>query len=241
MLRLQCYFFEGENYLNCMHTISMIFKHTFGGNFMSFIKRVTATVSASFENVVGQIENHHALVQQAIKEMKQSGIKARNQLSRVRRDTERLKQKEEELTLSIARWQTRAKEVAGDDRTKALECLKRKKQAEENTKIVQQSLKAQIKLESSLTKDLATINNRLDELTRKKNLLLVKENSAKTLELGKLSDVSLLQEVDEIFERWELRIGDYEGYQGEQDSFENEFVEIECDAELNKELDDLLK
>lgn len=94
---------------------------------MNTLRRWTTSIVSSFEAVVGQIENHEALVSSAIEEVERSSARAKVQLNRVKRDGTTMRQRLIELRDEQARWEDRARKTVAVDEKRALECLRRKR------------------------------------------------------------------------------------------------------------------
>ncbi len=208
---------------------------------MNFIRRWTTSISSSFEWVVNQVENHDAIVSATIRDMQAAGLKAKMQLSRVQKDGERMRKRVSELKEMQTVWADRALRVAGEEKEKALECLRRKKQADRERASLEEQLTEHSKLEKQLTIDLKLIDERISELRRKKNAFNARQYRAEALKAGQLSELGLVGEIDEIFNRWEFKIGEYEGLDFGKDALEDDFVTEEERAGLEVELDELLK
>ena len=207
---------------------------------MNIMKRWTTSLTSSFDWMISQVENHDALVTGAIREMQVAGGKARVQLERVRRDGERMRRRVVELDENIVAWEERAVRSAAD-RTRAIECLRRKQQAEREKKLIESQVAEHGRVESQLAKDLKLIDERIQELKRKKNTLNARQYRAEALKAGQLSELGLINEIDDIFDRWEMKLGQYETSSVETDDFEEQFISDEDKAALESELDDLVR
>ena len=203
------------------------------------MKRWTTAITSSFDYVMSQVENHDALVSAAIREMQVSGARARGQLSRVRRDGERMIQREKELQELIAVWSERAIRASAESEEKALECLKRKRQAVKEREQLARHIEEHTRVEQQLTKDLRTIDERVSELKRKKNTMNARQYRAEALRAGQLSELGLIGEIDEIFDRWQSQIGEYDGECAERDPLAEEFSNDEELQSLRAELSTL--
>jgi len=93
---------------------------------MKTLRRFTTSIISSFDSVVGQLENHEALVSSAIRDAEQAAGRAKAQFQRVQKDGVMLRHRLEEVRDGIRIWEERAKRCAESDEVKALECLKRR-------------------------------------------------------------------------------------------------------------------
>jgi len=95
---------------------------------MSLMKRISATLTASVDNLVDQVENHDAVIEASIKKARQASADTRVRLGRLQKDGKRLEARIDKLKMDGDKWQERAVGAAKDDQDKALQCLQRKKQ-----------------------------------------------------------------------------------------------------------------
>lgn len=92
---------------------------------MLIFTRLTATLVSRIDHVVGEIENHDAVIQATLNDMRQKLAQAKVHLSQVHREKERSQQKVNEQHESATRWQQRAVDCAKRDEKKAPECIGR--------------------------------------------------------------------------------------------------------------------
>ncbi|MCB0345988.1 MAG: PspA/IM30 family protein [Bdellovibrionales bacterium] len=207
---------------------------------MRAIRRWATSIAASFDYVITQVENHEAIVTSAIKDMQSAGNKARGQLSRVRRDGENMRKRIDDLKELERVWQERAVRVHDKDEAKALECLRRRKQINRELEALETQEKEHTRLANQLSSDLKVIDERVAELKRKKNALSARQYRAEAMRIGQIDDLGLVAEIDDIFERWELKIDEATGFQDSLDDLETDFISEEEEAELRSELDELI-
>jgi phage shock protein A len=173
---------------------------------MKSLRRLTASIVASFEGVVGQLENHEALVTAAIREAEQAASRARAQLARVQRDGAGLRKRVEELREQAALWEERAKKSSAIDKDRALECVRRRQRATIQAEKLEEQANNHIKLERQLIVDLRTVDDKLLALRQQRNIMRTRESRAEALKLIHSADSSFIGELDDIFDRWEARI-----------------------------------
>ena len=212
---------------------------------MKKLKRWTAGVIASFDSVISQIENHESLVTSAIQEMQQAGGRARVQLKRVIEDGKKMRRRITELEEAQDLWKERARKSAKLDEERAMECLRRLKRVQAELKSLEEQELEHTKLEKQLTADLATVDQRLTKLKQQRNIMRTRQSRAEALRAASGEDSSLISEIDDIFERWEVKVSEYEigssvrladGF----DDFEETYRSAEEEAELREELQELV-
>lgn len=203
---------------------------------MGTFKRLTTSIIASFESVVGQIENHEALVTSAIKEVEQSAARARAQLNRVRADGQQMRRRLTELKDSEEQWKDRAKRTAELDEQKAIECLKRYKKARNQISTLELQEREHARLERQLNADLEVLDNKVQKLRQQRNLLRTRQSRAEALQLIEQVDSSTMTEIDDIFTRWEAKVLCCEGQAstniGNDDPLDEDFTSEEEETEL---------
>lgn len=207
---------------------------------MRAIRRWATSIAASFDYVITQVENHEAIVTSAIKDMQQAGNKARAQLARVKRDGENMRKRIADLRELERVWKERALRVHESDEAKALECLRRRKQVSRELEALETQEQEHSRLANQLNSDLKIIDERIAELKRKKNALTARQYRAEAMRIGQIDDLGLVAEIDDIFDRWELKIDEATGFQESMDDLETDFISEEEEIELRSELSELV-
>ena len=206
---------------------------------MKIFKRWTSGVVASFEWVANQVENHEALVAAAIREMEESVAKARVQMQRVQKDGSTLKKHLEKAQSDIEVWTERARQSSEENKEKALECIRRKRKAEREAESLKVRFEEHLRVERQLSQDLETVQARLVDLRQKKNSFLARKYNSEAHRAGSPDHVGLIHEIDDIFERWEVRLAQCEPVHESADTFAQEFEEKEELEDLEAELEQL--
>jgi len=208
---------------------------------MKLIKRWTTTLGTSFDWMITQVENHEALVESSLRDMAEASATARVKLNRVRNDGLKMRKRIAELTEAEEKWKERAKKTAEEDRDKAKECLKRAIQAGKEIASLEEQVSEHRSLERQLGKDLEAIDQRINQLKQRKHQLAARECRVKTNTSFGKENIGIVSEIDEIFERWEVKLAKCESYSPESDNFESEFQNEEEDSDLEEALKDLLE
>lgn len=211
---------------------------------MNSLRRLTASIVASFEGVVGQLENHEALVTTAIREAEQAAGRARAQLARVQKDGIAMRRRAEELQEQAALWEDRAKRIASQDESKALECIRRRQRYLGQVHAIEEQAIAHAKLERQLGADLSIVQEKLSTLRQQRNIMRTRESRAEALRVVHTVDSSTIGEIDDIFDRWEARICACEQHvdaisSNEADELSVEFASKEEEKELKVLLETL--
>ncbi len=206
---------------------------------MNRMKRWTMSVTSWVDGVLAQVENHEAAVSSAIGRVRQATARARVQLKRVERDQQAMRDTLLEEEKAIDAWRRRAK--AADDETVALECLRRHKAAERRVLRLRQRLGEHERSHKELSDGIRILNGRLSELTERKNLMRTRQSRAEASH-GMASTTGPIGDLEDVFERWEARVGEIEiasDCAEPVDLFEAEIEAVEDSASLRLELEEL--
>ncbi len=206
---------------------------------MNRMKRWTMSVTSWVDGVLAQVENHEAAVSSAIGRVRQATARARVQLKRVERDQQAMRDTLLEEEEAIDAWRRRAK--AADDETVALECLRRHKAAERRVLRLRQRLAEHERSHKELSDGIRILNGRLSELTERKNLMRTRQSRAEAAH-GMASTTGPIGDLEDVFERWETRVGEIEiasDCAEPIDLFEAEIEAVEDSASLRLELEEL--
>ena len=209
---------------------------------MQNIRLWTSAVVSRIDGMVSRIENHEALAQGAIQEVRRASARARVQLRRVRADGEQLRAKIDENSQSEASWRERARRKAGEDESAAIECLRRAREAARRIRVLEARLREHDRLESELTADVTRIQERLSRLGEHRHLLAARESRAEALTGISAGDVGP-GPIDDLFDRWEVQVSEREvsfGRDDDADAFEHGFSVEEEEADLQAELERLV-
>ena len=211
---------------------------------MSLFRRITATISASMDNVVSRVEDHDAIIESSIRECRQAAAKIKVRLARVQKDGQQLHSRKKLVEQDLLNWTNRAVTTMKQDEDAALNCLKRKKQSEAKLQQIAESLMQFEQAEKKLTQNLAEIQSRLRDISQKRNTMRSRQSvSEATRILNKIegySDYAL----DETFDRWETCLLETEMLSESNDPvdcFESAYIESEEKDTLKAELQLLAK
>lgn len=209
---------------------------------MSFFKRFSTTVITRLDGLVGQIENHEAVVDASLQETRQAVARARVRLSRVQRDGDRLRQQLASERENIQRWEERAKRAAADE-SRALECLRRRRNASRRVAELEAEVARHEDTATRLERDIRAAGERLHTINRQRNRLRSRASAADARRV--LADAELPPCLEDTLERWEesvlereLAVG--EGDDATDDTLARDFAAEEDEADLRAELAELL-
>lgn len=210
---------------------------------MRLLHRIRSTISATVDQAITRVENHDAIIQAAIRRTKANAATARVRLARVQRDGDSLRKKRDTLAQAVSDWTRRARDVADGDRTKALECVRRRRLAKEQLTQVTMSLKQHEELEKQVSRTLQELHDRIAQMNQQRNMLRSRESVADAMRIINELDGVGASDIEDTFERWEVMITEVE-FDGSApspvDDLEAEFIHEEDRAELEADLELLL-
>ena len=206
--------------------------------------RWTHGFASRLDGMVSQIENHDALVTAAVRDAREARARAKVQLKRVTEDGRRMARRREELEQAEQRWRERAVRVASADESRALECLRRMRRAARERADLEEQAAEHTRIHGQLVRDIGRIDERIDQLVQQRNLLRTRQSRAEALAAAQQDDGRRLAEVDDILDRWEIKVSRIET-DSDCDLDESDDLEVTLEAEeereeLRAELEELL-
>jgi len=210
---------------------------------MSLFKRLSTTLFSRIDQVVGEIENHEAVVQATLSEMRKKIAEAKVRLGQVHREKERLEQQEQEQQENTRRWQQRAIECAETNEEKALECVSRSHFCEKKIAKLRQAINQYAQAADKLGQDVEASEQRLIEMKQKLTLMRARQSTSSAVSATSEMNNKVENQLDETFERWEINISQTEmivDHSAPTDLLERDFLNKEKDDDLRQELTQLL-
>jgi len=210
---------------------------------MPLIKSLFTTLYSRVDHVVNRIENHDAVIEATIKDIRRALAQAKGYLGKVRNDGQKLSQ---QLTTNIDnahKWQQRAKDFAEKDEATAITCLARRRNCKRQIQVLEAALAQHQAIETRLVADIDKLEQRLDKIARQRNQMRARQSAADALGVTQSVDLHQMQEVDELFDRWEMKISESELMAGEFDSMdvmEKKFLDEEAQKDLRAELQKII-
>lgn len=202
----------------------------------------SASLISRVDWMVSMVENHEALADSAIRDLQRHAARAKVQMGRVRADGRRLQEALAREREAVGSWRERARRLGDADEGRALECLRRARTAEQRAHALSERAGEHERIETQLARDLARVEERLGALRSQRNLMRTRQSRADAL--SAVNECGEGLELEEIFDRWDIRITERElatgcGLEGD-DAFESTLADEEIEAELRHELRDLL-
>ena len=218
---------------------------------MQLFKRISSTVLASVDKVIIEIENHDAVIDSMLKELKVARAQCAVRLNRVAKDGITMQSEHDKLIEQEQQWTVRAAKLAEDDeqtsQTKAIACLERRRKVHEKISQLEHRLSEHQKLKQQLQDQLRTIDERFSEINNKKHLLQSQQSVAEANRVVAAVTASGASNIDAALDRWEISIAKMDSNTDFCDNFDdanddylaNEFADKEAEQELLAELEAL--
>ncbi len=214
---------------------------------MNTIRRLSATISAQINGIIDQLENHEAVANIALNDVRESMMNAKFQVRRIQDEQRVFEHKLQALRKEESIWKERALRCEKDDRERALECVRRLTKAREEISALSQQLSDHRELERQMSVDVKKIETKFEELKRKKSLLTARESRASAMQTLNAQKNSI--DPGGVFDRWEQQIlrSEVEGDLSESlsaeraDAFTTEFSNEEERRALEETLESLLR
>ncbi len=213
---------------------------------MSLIKRFVATVHCGLDRTLAGIENHEAVVDAALAESREAVARARVRLARLEKDGSEQRNRVAELGSQIELWNERARSVAGDDREKALSCIQRRRQCEQELHSAKAQMQEHEKMIRRVRDSITESTQKVQSLQSQRNQMRSREAAAHAGQIVHRLDGRVGADVEAAIERWEVSVGQAElltehyPLAGNTDDFEQSFITDEENLLLESELDSLL-
>ncbi len=211
---------------------------------MSLIRRISTSITSSVDRAVSKVENHDAIINAALRDTQRAAARSRVRLERVRKDGQGLRTRRASLEEAVARWAERARNVAAEDEAKALECLRRRKDCEQQLRSLADSIEKHDELEVRIADQVKKIEARIGEVTQQRNMMRSRQSVAEAMRtINNIEGISY-GDIEDTFDRWEINLGEAEiltGATSDSDPLESAFLAEEDTAELRAELEVLLK
>jgi phage shock protein A len=218
---------------------------------MSIFKRLSATVVSGIDSLVGEIEDHNAVVEVAIRDLQKQIAAARVRFNTLEWERDRLLEQVGENRQLVSLWKQRAvKSAESGDEEKALECLGRARNCEARAAQLEKSSEQFAQTARKLKDSLGKLETSLQESKQKQSLMRAREASGKAIVMN-ATHSDARRDLTDTFERWEINLLNAEMYEPQMNSlsadenpvdhFEEAFVDAEKRADLQAELAALMK
>ena len=210
---------------------------------MSYLKRLSVSLRSQVSQLVDQVEDHEAVVDAAIADARKTLANAKVKINRVNRDGQKLQEQIHQQRQAHDKLRDRARQVAREYETTALECLRRSQHAEQQVSALERVYAEHKAQQSQLQHFIEEAEQRLHEKVQRRNLMSTRQSALATNQSLASNDIAQSEEWEEAFERWEGRIMEMEISHSsvpEVDTLEYEFSSQERLDELRADLQSLI-
>lgn len=211
---------------------------------MNSFKRLFVSIKSQIDHVADEFENHEALAETAIHDLQEIARKTRLHLHRVDKMTEQYQKQLHEQQEQARLWSERALKVKRQDEPKALQCVRRLRQAQRQSHALEQQIQEAKTQAAKIRDDLSAIQEQLLALKNKKEILAARQNRANIQDVLLDRQANPLRDAQSIFDRWEGSVVSSEFDLPEtidSDIFAEQFEQEEDERALKMMLDELEK
>jgi phage shock protein A len=209
---------------------------------MSLIKRLSVSLFSKVESIVGEIENHEALIQATINEQREKIAHAKVQLAKLQRQEQRVQQQVDELNTKEISWTKRATQAAKTDEARAMACLQQRQIVRSEIQKLSNVQQAYQNAANKMAKDMSRCNDELSTISQKYELLQARKSSSEALSAAHDSRTTVC-EISNSFDQWEVQINHQEMIVDSEpmEPLEQDYLKAEQEEQLRAELNLLLK
>ena len=200
------------------------------------VSRIMATITAQFDQLVNQIENHEAVAEASLRQLRQDISGARVQYKMMQKDIESLVSQQQRLEKDLSTWQARAVQDSETDKEKALHCMRKIKLVEKD---LEQLAERQSQLEEAADKlqsQLTRVESQYKDLSAKLQAFRGRDKAA-AMATSAMEQADYTDSIDDVFNRWDRKIL----YKEVSTDFDSDQIvdEIEQEFKTEEELKDL--
>jgi phage shock protein A len=174
---------------------------------MGFFQRLGSLIKSNLNDLISKAEDPEKMLNQVLVDMKSQLVEAKKQVAVAIGDEKRLKKQLDDEKARSEEWEKKAMLAvrAGDDGL-AREALTRQKEHDDLAAQYEQQWHLQAQSVEKLKEQLRTLNNKIEEAKRKKNILVARAKRAeaqKTIQqtMAGISDTSAFDTFDRMAER----------------------------------------
>ena len=171
---------------------------------MGIFSRLGTLIKSNINDMISKAEDPEKMLNQVLVDMKQQLIEAKKQVAVSIADEKRLRKQYEDEEQKSKDWERKAMMAvrAGDD-TLAREALARKSEHEESAATLLKQWTLQKQAVEKLKDQLRTLNAKIEEAKRKKNILIARKKRAEAQQaiqktMSGLSDTSAFETFDRM-------------------------------------------
>jgi phage shock protein A len=213
---------------------------------MSFLGRIKDILSANINDLLDNAEDPEKMANEYLRQLNDQYYAAKTEVASAMADETRLQQRKIQYEAEVEKWQGKAEQalrVGKEDLAKA--ALQRKNQADRVRAQYEEQYTAQAEQVDLLQEALANLETRMAETKAHRDLIVAKQNRAKTQEslqqtTRNLGRVTAMDKLDMLESRVDDRLAKAEALaELETDTLENQFRKLEAESGVDAELEEL--
>ncbi len=215
---------------------------------MSIFTRIRDILSANVNAMLDNAEDPEKMANEYLRQLNNEEYEVKTSVAAAMADATKLNRMEAQYRAEAESWDRKAEAAlrAGDEAL-AKAALARKVQANKLYHQYEEQSNAQEAQVEQLQQALVQLQTRIAEVQAKRDLIVAKKNRAQTQEaiqrtVRGVSQISALDKLDQLEDRVDDRLDKAEAMAKlEGDTLENKFRDLERDADVNSELEELKK
>lgn len=215
---------------------------------MSIFTRIRDILSANVNAMLDNAEDPEKMANEYLRQLNNEEYEVKTSVAAAMADATKLNRMEAQYMAETESWDRKAEAAlrAGDEEL-AKAALARKVQANKLYHQYQEQSNAQEAQVEQLQQALVQLQTRIAEVQAKRDLIVAKKNRAQTQEaiqrtVRGVSQITALDKLDQLEDRVDQRLDKAEAMAKlEGDTLENKFRDLERDADVNSELEELKK
>ncbi len=181
---------------------------------MNTLKRLTATLVASVDRTVTQMQDHEAVVAAAISDTRKATARARFKLEKLKAENQRLRDRIQSLKDESETWGTRAVSLHETNPQDALQCIAHRNRCTEQIELLSTRLEQQQQLEQQSVKTVQRLADKTDALNSKRAQLSSRAATAEATRVISRLEGDEGMEIDDTLDRWEQSVYETEAVCG---------------------------
>ncbi len=213
---------------------------------MSFLGRIKDILSANINDLLDNAEDPEKMANEYLRQLNDQYYAAKTEVASAMADETRLQQRKIQYEAEVEKWQGKAEQaLRADKEDLAKAALQRKNQADRVRAQYEGQYTAQAEQVDLLQEALANLETRMAETKAHRDLIVAKQNRAKTQETlqqttRNLGRVTAMDKLDMLESRVDDRLAKAEALaELETDTLENQFRKLEAESGVDAELEEL--
>lgn len=200
---------------------------------MKLLARISKLITANINSLLDEAEDPEVMVKQLIRDIEESIVELRRETVKAVANEKQLEKQLSSTVDLIIDLESKARlALEKDEEALAREVLKKKLRTEKTRDNLTKEHKSSVNLSAQLKSDLVRLEDRAQEVRRKKEELIRRKLSAEAA----LRTQKAAKKSSEIVSDVKSFIDDIERSITDVDSIENEIIKIESQAEAEKEV-----